>query len=135
MRAEVLTAITRSSENNVNSIAVQSIEEAQSEVAGYLSARYDIQSEFEKTPESADRVTMVVKLVRDIAIYNCHQFSAPVNMPETRIRAYENALKFMRDVQAEKAGIPGLKRLNETPGGSVSSSYIQFGGGTKRNNY
>jgi phage gp36-like protein len=127
MRAETLTVITR----NDHEVANQAMVEAQAEVESYLSARYDIADELQKDAGSADRLPIVVKLVRDIAIYNCHNFSAPVNMPENRIRTYDNTIRFLREVQAEKASISGLPRL-KTADGATSSSYIRYGGGTRR---
>jgi phage gp36-like protein len=126
---EVLNVITRSDDN-----ARQAIDEAQAEVASYLSARYDIDAEWQKTSESTDRLTMVVKLVREIALYNCYSISNPVNMPESRRNRYKDTIEFLRSVQAEKATIPGLQRLNVADGGQTSSSYILFGGNDKRNN-
>jgi phage gp36-like protein len=125
MRGEVLAAITR----NDNEVANQAIIEAQAEAAGYLAARYDIKDEYEKTApppgQTDDRNPLVVKLTRDIAIYNCHQFSAPVNMPATRVYAYEAAVKMLRDIQSEKAEVPGLARLVTTDG-VVSSNYVSY---------
>jgi phage gp36-like protein len=129
MYGEILNIITRSEEN-----ALQAIREAQAEVESYLSARYDIEAEWNKTPESTDRLTMVVKLVRDIALYNCYNISNPVNMPDSRIKAYDNAVSFLKSFQAEKANIPGLQRLNATADGGTSSSYVAYGGNEKRNN-
>jgi phage gp36-like protein len=121
IRGEVLSVITREEEN-----AAQAITEAMAEVESYLSARYDIAAELAKTPESDGRLTMVVKLVRDIALYNCHNISAPVTMPENRVKSYENAVKFLRDCQAEKANIPGLQRLNANDDGTTSSNYVSY---------
>ncbi|MDR0872181.1 MAG: DUF1320 domain-containing protein [Prevotellaceae bacterium] len=128
MRAEVLAVITRSDDEVVQ----QAINEAMAEVTAYLSARYDIAAEFAKT---SNRATMVAKIVRDIAIYNCHCFSAPVNIPKNRETAYENAIKFLRDVQAEKASIPDLARLTTAPDGTVSSNYLYFSGNPKRDHH
>ncbi|MDR1371835.1 MAG: DUF1320 domain-containing protein [Dysgonamonadaceae bacterium] len=109
--------------------------EAAAEVSGYLCARYNIAEELLKSPSSGDRNTMVVKLVRDIAIYNCHSFSAPVNIPENRIKGYENAIKLLRDIQSEKASVPGLERLTTASDGSVSSNFIAFDSEPVRNHY
>ena len=57
---EVLSVISRSEDNALHAIA-----EAQAEVESYLTARYDIRSEWNRSGD--DRCTMVVKLVRDIA--------------------------------------------------------------------
>jgi phage gp36-like protein len=133
IRGEALNAIARESEN-----ILQAIAEAQAEVEGYLSARYDIAAEFKKTPPEDGapdtRITMVVKLVRDIAIYNCFNIANPSSVAPTRIDCYDRAVKFLRDCQAEKAAIPELKRLDTDGSGTVSSSYIQYGGNKKRNN-
>lgn len=123
---EILSVITRNEDN-----ALQAIEEAQAEVESYLTARYDIRSEWNKT--DSNRNTMVVKLVRDIAIYNCFQISNPVNMPDSRRDAYKDAISFLKEVQAERAAIDGLTRLTGTTG---TSSYVSFGSNKKRkNNY
>ena len=120
IRGEVLTVVTRE-ENN----ALQAIADAEAELESYLSARYDIAAELVKTPDDK-RVTMVVKLVRDIALYNCYNIAAPSTIPEIRIHNYDNAIKFLRDCQSEKANITGLKRLNTNNDGSTSSSYIAY---------
>jgi phage gp36-like protein len=134
IRSEVLQVITRDETN-----AQQAIVEAQAEVEAYLSARYNIAAEFDKTPPDEDnpddeRITMVVKLVRDIALYNCFNIANPANIPDNRIKSYDNAVKFLRDCQSEKAAIAQLARLNDDGDGNVSSSYIAFGGNKKRNN-
>lgn len=131
IRSEVLATLTR----NQDAVAEQAIKEASLEVASYLSARYDIAAELEKTHESADRNTMVVKLVRDIALYNIYNFTAPVNIPDNRVKCYENAIQLLKAAQAEKANIVGLKRLATAEDGTVESSYVAYGGNRKRDNY
>lgn len=123
-RGEILAVVTRNADN-----ARQAIAEAQAEVESYLTARYDIRAEFAKTGDS--RLPMVVKLVRDIALYNCFNIANPVSMPENRTTAYNNAVKFLKEVQAERASIDGLARLTGTTG---MSSYVSFGGNRKRKN-
>lgn len=124
IHAESLTAITRGD----NSKATQAIEDAMAMVRSYICVRYDIEAEYAKTGAARDGMT--VKLVRDIAIYYCYEGSSPVNMPETRKDAYDNAVRFLERVQAEKAAMPGLARLD----GSKGSNYVKFGGNRKRRN-
>ncbi len=124
IHAEVLSVISRSYENTR-----QAILEAQAEVESYLTARYDIRKEWNKSGDQ--RCTMVIKIVRDIAIYNCYNVSNPVNMPESRRNAYKDAVAYLKEVQAERASIDGLERLTGTTG---ISSYVSFGGNSKRNN-
>lgn len=124
IHGETLNVITRYAEN-----AEQAISEAQSEVESYLTARYDIRAEFAKT--GSERSPLVIRLVRDVALYNCFKISNPVNMPEVRRDAYRDTIAFLKDVQAERASIDALTRRTGTTG---TSSYVSFGGNRKRNN-
>ena len=130
IRGEVLNVVSRDNQN-----ALQAVAEAMAEVESYLSARYDIATELAKAPEDESRIIMVVKLVRDIALYNCHNISAPVNIPENRVKSYDNAVKFLRDCQTEKANIPGLPRLNTSADGTVSSNYVSYSGSSPKRNH
>ena len=130
IRGEVLTVIAREEQN-----AMQAIAEAMAEVESYLCARYDIATELAKEPDDEGRVTMVVKIVRDIALYNCYNISAPVNIPENRVKSYENTVKFLRDCQAEKASVPGLQRLNKSADGTTSSNYVSYSGSSPKRNH
>ena len=120
----MLNVITRYAEN-----AEQAISEAMSEVESYLTARYDVRAEFAKT--GPQRSPLVIRLVRDVALYNCFKISNPVNMPEVRRDAYRDTIAFLKDVQAERASIDALTRRTGTTG---TSSYVSFGGNRKRNN-
>jgi phage gp36-like protein len=130
MRAEVIETVTR----NDCKVVAQAIEDAATEVESYLSARYDIAAELQKDAEQTDRIPMTVKLVRDIALYNIYNYGNPANIPPNRIKGYDGAIAFLKSLQAEKANIPGLQRLNAGAGGT-SSSFILFGGNEKRSNY
>lgn len=160
-RAEVLSTLTRGNDE----VCLQAIIEAEQEVEAYLSARYEIAEELAKEPpveipepdgdepqsdeaplddllafDDGDepqepRLPLVVKLVRDLAIWNIYNFTAPVNIPENRTQARDNAIKFLKELQAERASIPGLKRKKTAESGEVSSSYIAFGGNKKRQNH
>lgn len=110
--------------------AEQAIREAESEVASYLSARYDIAAEL--TLSGGARNQKVFQLVRDIAIYKCYVISNPAGIPDVRRQLYEDALSFLKDVQSEKAALQGLARLNG--GNAGGSSYVRFGGNKKRRN-
>lgn len=121
---ESLEAVTRGDENK----AEQAIKDAMSMVRSYLCVRYDIDTEFGRHGD--DRDGMVVKLVRDIAIYYCYEGSSPVNMPETKTKAFDDSIAFLKSVQAEKAAMPGLQRIDAASG----SNYVKYGGNTKRKN-
>ena len=122
IQEEVLTVITRNRQK-----AEQAIADAIAEVRSYLCARYDMDKELSKT--GGDRSPMVVKVARDIALFNCYNTSNPVNMPDSRREAYSNAVAFLKSVQAEHATIEGLVRLNAATG----SNYVSYGGNPKKN--
>lgn len=124
IHAESLTAITRGDQAKPQ----QAIANAMAMARSYLCVRYDIDAEYAKTGTARDVMTM--KLVRDIAIYYCFQASSPVNMPETNQKAFDDAIAFLKSVQAEKAAMPGLVRLD----GSKGSNYVKYGGNRKRKN-
>lgn len=121
---ETLNVITRNLGN-----AEQAVKEAVAEVRTYLCVRYDIDAEYRKTGDSRDAT--VFRLVRDIALYRCYAISNPTSMPEIRRQNYEDAIKLLRDIQAERASLPGLTRLDA---GSQGSNYVKYGGNQKRKN-
>lgn len=120
---ETLSVITRNQNN-----AEQAIREAEAEVRTYLCVRYDIDEEYSKTGDSRDAT--VFRLVRDIALYRCYAISNPTSMPDIRRQNYEDAIKLLRDIQAERASLT-LTRLD---GGSQGSNYVKYGGNQKRKN-
>lgn len=122
---EVLQVLTRTGGN-----ITTAIDEAVEEVRSYLSARYDLDTELAKSGTS--RNVRIVNLVREIAIYNCYKISNPANMPEIRLQIYRDTVKALEKLQGEKASIPGLIRLTDPVSGG--SSYIKFGGNTRRRN-
>lgn len=121
---ETLQTITREPAN-----AEQAILEAMGEIETYLSVRYDVATEFQKTGES--RNIMMTKMVKDIAIYNCYRISSPFTMPEIRLQSYKDTIRLLKDIQREQASIKGLTRLDA---GEAGSNYVKFGGNKKRNN-
>ncbi len=122
---EIIAVLSRNDTN----IEV-AISEAMAEVRAYLTARYDMDAEYALTGNA--RNTMVVKLVRDVALWNIYSGSNPVNMSETREANYHTTVKLLRDVQSEKATIDGLQRKDVATG---SSNYIQFKSNPKRSNH
>lgn len=125
IQPEILSVISRS-DDNINT----AIKEAVAEVGSYLRARYDIDSEFLKTGSA--RNILVVKWVRDIAIYNIYVRSNPVNMPEAQENTYKNIISSLVKVQSEKSSIEGMDRISDEVSGS---SYLKYGGNPKRNNH
>ncbi len=121
---EVVAVLSRNDTNIENAI-----NEATSEVRAYLTGRYDMDAEYSQVGDQ--RNAMVVKLVREIALWNIYSGSNPVNISETRVINYEKTIKLLQNIQNEKASIDGLARKDISTG----SNYIKFGGNTKRKNH
>jgi phage gp36-like protein len=126
MYSEILAVLTRAQDN-----VDQAITDAIAEVDAYLNARYDTTAEWAKT--GGGRNTLTVKIVREVALYNCYNISNPVNMPESRVKRYEDVIKMLRDIQAGRANIPNLTLL--TDAGKGGSTYLRYGSNPKRNNH
>ena len=75
---ETLTVLQRERAN-----AERAILDAMGEVKAYIFRLYDIDKEYAKTPQD-DRCAFLVKLIRDIAIYNNYSIASPSMMNETK---------------------------------------------------
>lgn len=113
--------------------ALQAILDAQGEVKAYLFRLYDIDSELLKTPAD-HRCDFLVKLIRDIAIYNIYSIASPSMMNETKRLKYEDAIAFLSKVQAQKAFIPDLPPLSSDKKDTGGTYGIYFGTNTRRDN-
>jgi len=126
MYPEILKVLSREPEYITTAIT-----DAEAEVKAYLTARYEVDQEYAKT--GTNRNTLLVKIVRDVAIYNVYNISNPVNMPDSRVQNYRDKIAFLKEVQAERASIDGLTRRSDATNGG--SSYIKFGGNSPRSNH
>lgn len=125
IQPEILSVVTRSSDN-----AARAISDAIDMAKSYLATRYDTDAEFARSAD--DRAPVVVKLVRDIAIYYCLQYHGMVEINEPRRTAYDDAIRYLEAARSEKVVVPGLIRL--TGSRPSQSSYVRHGGNKKRNN-
>jgi len=121
-----LRVITENNDDNITT----AIKDAMSLVAAYVGARYDIVLEYTKVGDN--RSTLVVKMVKAIAIYSLYSSSNRVNMPESAINDNNATLKILKDIQGERAQLFGLTRLTDDDG---TSSYLKIGGNAPRTNH
>lgn len=117
---EILNAITRSDTNIADVCA-----DTEDEVASYLSARYDTNAIFAATGAARNRA--VLRICRDVALYHLHVASNPNTVPDIRAKRYDDAIAYLKAIQAEQVNIPGLPRLI-----AGKSNYVKFGGSPKR---
>lgn len=123
---ETLRVLQREEANSI-----QAINDAIGEVSPYLSSIYDVEKELTHAGNSRNR--FLVKLIRDIAIYNVYCISSPSNMSETRRLKYEDSIKFLVKVSKQEISIPNLEKLSSpTTGGNYG---ISGGSLPRRNNH
>jgi phage gp36-like protein len=92
IRLEEINQITR----NDDTIVIFAIDAAISEMKGYLSKYYDVNSVFQQTGSS--RNSLLVDFAIDIAIYNIISTCPPGQDVEDRIARYERAIKWLKGV-------------------------------------
>lgn len=126
---ETLQVLQRSKDN-----ALQALDDAISEVKAYIFRLYDIDSELKKTPSDTSRCPFLIKLIRDIAIYNIYLISSPSQMSESKRLKYEDAIRFLERVQAQKAFIPDLTPLSDDEKDFGGSYSIHYGSNRRRDN-
>lgn len=122
---ETLNVLGRHKDN-----ASKAIEDAIGEVKAYIFKLYDVDMELKK--EGDERCSFLVKIVRDIAIYNIYCISSPYQMSDTRRLKYEDDIAFLKLVSQQKAFIPDLPVLSSPKTGG--SYYISYGGNKRRQN-
>lgn len=123
---ETLRVLQREEANSEQAIA-----DAIGEIKPYLSSIYDMDKEFSFVGEQRNK--LILKLTRDIAIYNIHCISNPSNMNETRRLKYEDAISMLQKASQQKVIINDLPRLSEPiTGGNYG---ISGGGRARRRNH
>lgn len=125
---ETLSVLQRNKDN-----ADRAIKDAIGEVKAYLFRLYDMDEEFAKTPQDL-RCDFLVKIIRDIAIYNIYNIASPSQMNENKRLKYEDAIRFLERVQQQKAFLPDLMPLPNDKKDTGGTYGIHFGTNTRRRN-
>ena len=74
----------------------KAISDADEVINSYIGNRYQL-------PLSSPYPKLVIKLSTDIAIYNLYRRRSGIATPEIIIKAYDEAMKMLRDIQTGKA--------------------------------
>ncbi len=97
---EIRTAISRGDaayvEHQIN-IALSTIESK-------ISIKYDIATEFNKTGDARNH--LLLSIAKNIAIYNLYDTQETI--PEHRVKRYDDAMAFLKDIVNGKAVLTGL---------------------------
>lgn len=103
--------------------------EAVEEISGYLRPKYDVGKIFSAVGEARNK--LVVMYTCDIALYHMSA-SLPGRMnSEVRRERYDNAISWLKDVQAGKV-VPDLPLAEKEDGSSATP--MHFGYATRTNN-
>lgn len=94
------------------------------QVRNHLSGRYDCDKVFTPVPDGEEdtRDQYIVMLVIDLALYHLWSKEAANNIPKHRELRYNDALKWLQDVQGGKAA--NLPELTDEAGDAVSDIRI-----------
>lgn len=126
---ETLSVLQREQPN-----AERAILDAMGEVKAYIFRLYDIDEEYKKTPQDK-RCDFLVKIIRDIAIYNIYSIASPSMMNETKRLKYEDAISFLSRVQSQKAFIPDLAPLPDDKKDTGGTYGIHYGSNIRRDSH
>lgn len=100
---------------------------AQEEVSSYLRSRYDVVKTFQK--EGDERNAQLVMIVCDVALYHLVAWLPKRIGFEIRETRYNNAISWLKDVQAGRA-TPDLDPLTNDDGVDIGNS-VRFSGWDK----
>lgn len=114
-------------EENLNASITQAIEEA----SGYLRSRHDMELVFATT--GTERNSKLVQVIADITLYNLISWLPAKLASEIRIIRYENAVKWLKDVQ-KGVILLNLPVAGTTTGEQEEHQGIQFGSMQKNTN-
>lgn len=122
---EIRTAISRGDAVYVETHINTALDIIQSKV----SLKYDIATEFAKTGDARNH--LLLSIAKNIAIYN--MYDTQETIPEHRVKRYDDAMAFLKDIVNGKAVLAGLspapEDTNQTQHGNMA-----FGSEPKRIN-
>jgi phage gp36-like protein len=127
---EVVSEISRAD----NDLPQAAIDAAIAEASSYLTA-YDVTTLFAQ--EGAGRNAIILLYCKDIAVWHYIQLANPGVEMELRELRYNNAIRFLKDIQSGKAN-PSLPTVDPEEAGSgtgSNSSFLSYGSNPKRDNY
>jgi phage gp36-like protein len=101
---------------------------AESEIESYLSQRYDIRPELEKTGN--DRHKLLLQIGRDIAIYHLYQLAETIK--NSVVKRYDDAIRLLDDIAKGKIILPGVASAPPPEAGTPAGDQIAFGSRTPR---
>lgn len=121
------TALDLQTGGDDNIIAEMS-NEAVAEMKAFLATRYDVDVVFGVSGD--ERHKTVLMYAKDIALYHIFSRRHTHPMPDIRNKRYENALKWLKDVQDQIINPTDLPVASD-----AAKAMVKTGGNTKRENH
>lgn len=124
IKANILSEVTAGNDANIlDSTELATIAEVQS----YLRAKYDVNVIFSATGN--DRNALLLLIVIDIFLYHVHSRLNPNQIPEIRVKRYDEAKRMLEDI-AKGIVDPGLPLLT-APDGETRSKLLHGSDGRR----
>ncbi len=124
IHSEIVDLITRSTDTTLE----ENVQQAIDEMAGYLSARYDTDAIFAATGDNRNK--LLAMLCKDITLYHLHAVGNPNQMPDLRVKRYDDAINTLKRIQKGEVNPPGLPLIE-----TETSAFVKYGFNDKRNNH
>jgi phage gp36-like protein len=122
---EIRNAISRGDNADIE----HQINIALSIIQSKISLKYDVDSEFSKTGNARNH--LLLSVAKNIAIY--YLYDKAETIPEHRVKRYDDAMDFLKDIVNGKAVLVGIP-LAVTDEITAPKGNIGYGSEPKRNN-
>ena len=121
IKTPVLDALTGNDDTIIDELSAEAVEQMKS----FLNARFDVNIIFSQT--GAARNQTIVMYCKDLALFHIFSIYNFRSIPEIRKTRYENALKWMQDVNEQRINPEGLPLNTKT--------FVKTGSNEKRINH
>lgn len=123
---EIVAMIESGNGNTVDTHINTALKTVSSKIGKY----YQIDEEFQKTGDA--RNSLLVNSIKDIAIY--HLYSAAESITNLRVKRYEQAIDFLKEVQEQKTVLWGVPLRVDSVNSQDFYSRFQIGSTKQRPN-
>ena len=119
---EILDGVTRGDAERIDTAEREAIDY----IAGYISARYDVEALFSAT--GAERSDALVAAVRDVTLYHLYSAHNPQKMTQITVDRYENTRQWLKEIQAQTVNPIGWPLC-------PNAAYILYSSNPKKGNH
>lgn len=111
-----------------DTVILSALSMAEHEIETYLTLRFDIRPELEKT--GTDRHRQLLSIAVDMAIYRLYQLAETI--PAHRERTYDRAVDLLKMLGAGKAGLAGVAPAPVPTPENAQTDMVGYGADTRR---